>query len=1093
METLGALSEMTRFGLDGLIDGRFHGWIWDLLQPRVERHVSIRFGGTEVAAGMADTYREDLERAKLGTGQCAFVLPAPVSPLLLAGGLEMFANGQPMAIPDALRASIEASARAQTLARYAEVVDIQGHQLDNATVGLTIEVAAVEPECLRGLVLELRADDQFLCSVTPVPCKRTSVPVAVDGSGEESGSVEITAAMVLENGERLPMRRLSIDWQRRQPVLVGSIDGVFDGRLRGWAADKSHPSRALTLRLYVDEVPVGEVQADQHRADLAQAALGTTRCAFSLPLPQALLDGAAHSVSAYCVDTGTYLPGVRVDHVFARPAVPNRLGVPRPSFLLHAAAPVIDQAATALFPSGEIVIVSDFWPRLDAARRAGRLPTIVVPVYNAFDDIVDCFNALLAATDAAVPIVIVDDGSTDARVAPFLARMALLDQVRVLTHATNLGYTQAVNAGIRACSGNVVLLNSDTRVAPGWLGHLVAALAEHPRVGTVTAVSNNAGVFSVPEAAKDNRMPLALSDTHVARAFAYSSDGPVAVGTGNGFCMLIARDMLDDVGLFDEQAYPRGYGEENDLAMRAIAQGWRHLVTDATFVFHKRSSSFRELGGRDEIYARSQQRLRADHPYYLSYVQSLTQDPVKKRLHGSKRGLVNALNSASSRAGLLPHLKPRVLIMLHYVEEGGTALTTLDLCRFLSHHFEVLLFHKAGKVFRLSYFNAGSGALEHLMEAQLQAQPRFVDLYDEEYASLLATILRRWQIALVHVRHLMDHSRVAPRVIRSLGIPYIVSLHDFYSVCPTITLVNAEGRHCAGNCAGGERDCAEPNQWPADLGRLRGAGVRVWQRAWREVLEPAHAVVTTSAHAGSLFVDTFGDAVRSRLHVIEHGRDFPAQLHLAEAPQRDGRIRIVMLGNLLTRSKGFAVARALAALDRGRRLEFHFVGVAPPEAAEFGVVHGRYQRDRLAEIVEGIRPAFVGIFSIWPETYCHTLSESWALGIPALASSLGATGERVRAHGGGIAVDPTDVEATYQAIVAAAEPEAYAQLLRTATISNLRTLEAMGGDYVALYRDALGQRPRTSAATAGGVFEAAVAAWIDELPRPSRRRLAPRA
>jgi len=247
-------------------------------------------------------------------------------------------------------------------------------------------------------------------------------------------------------------------------------------------------------------------------------------------------------------------------------------------------------------------------------------------------------------------------------------------------------------------------------------------------------------------------------------------------------------------------------------------------------------------------------------------------------------------------------------------------------------------------------------------------------------------------------------------------------------------------------------------------------------------------VITTSPTAASVFVETFGDAVSDKLHVIEHGRSFPEQQHLAEAPDSGGRIRIVMLGNLLTRSKGFGVVRELSRRDRERRLEFHFVGPAPLEAAEIGVVHGRYERDRLAEIIEDIRPAFVGILSIWPETYCHTLSESWAMGIPAVVSNLGATGERVHEHGGGVAVDPTDIEATYRAILAAAEPETYERLLSEASIENLRTLDAMGRDYVALYREALG-RPlgSTVPAAASGVLAGAAAAWIDDRQWAPRR------
>ena len=54
------------------------------------------------------------------------------------------------------------------------------------------------------------------------------------------------------------------------------------------------------------------------------------------------------------------------------------------------------------------------------------------------------------------------------------------------------------------------------------------------------------------------------------------------------------------------------------------------------------------------------------------------------------------------------------------------------------------------------------------------------------------------------------------------------------------------------------------------------------------------------------------------------------------------------------------------------------------------------------------RPHLVGLLSIWPETFSHTLTEAWAAGIPVLASGLGALGERVRAHGGGWVLDNLD-------------------------------------------------------------------------------------
>ena len=56
--------------------------------------------------------------------------------------------------------------------------------------------------------------------------------------------------------------------------------------------------------------------------------------------------------------------------------------------------------------------------------------------------------------------------------------------------------------------------------------------------------------------------------------------------------MYIRRAALADVGLFDADAFGRGYGEENDFCLRASARGWRHLLACDTFVYHEGAVSF---------------------------------------------------------------------------------------------------------------------------------------------------------------------------------------------------------------------------------------------------------------------------------------------------------------------------------------------------------------------------------------------------------------------------------------------------------------------------------------------------------------------
>src|SRR3546814_18789290 len=80
------------------------------------------------------------------------------------------------------------------------------------------------------------------------------------------------------------------------------------------------------------------------------------------------------------------------------------------------------------------------------------------------------------------------------------------------------------------------------------------------RTGTVTAVSNNAGAFSVPEPGT-NALPDGLDAEDMARlVMDCRFDAPFEVSTGNGFCLYIKRALLDDVGLFDADNLPVGFG-----------------------------------------------------------------------------------------------------------------------------------------------------------------------------------------------------------------------------------------------------------------------------------------------------------------------------------------------------------------------------------------------------------------------------------------------------------------------------------------------------------------------------------------------------
>ncbi len=239
-----------------------------------------------------------------------------------------------------------------------------------------------------------------------------------------------------------------------------------------------------------------------------------------------------------------------------------------------------------------------------AAARIGQAPrcTVVIPVYNAPDEVRDCIASVIRHTDLTRDrLLVIDDASPDPAIGRILGEFKDTPGVTLRRNAPNLGYTRTINHGItEAGTDDVVLLNSDTIVTPKWLEGLRAAAYSREKVGSVTAMSDNAGAFSFPTFNQACPKPDHLSHDAYAMAMIQATQDclPPEVPTGSGFCMFIRRALFDACGVFDAEAFPRGYGEENDFCMRALKAGWVNLVSPWSFVYHIRTASFQgEKGG----------------------------------------------------------------------------------------------------------------------------------------------------------------------------------------------------------------------------------------------------------------------------------------------------------------------------------------------------------------------------------------------------------------------------------------------------------------------------------------------------------------
>jgi len=251
----------------------------------------------------------------------------------------------------------------------------------------------------------------------------------------------------------------------------------------------------------------------------------------------------------------------------------------------------------------------------------GETIEVVVPVFNAPDETLDCLRSIEVNTPFPHLVTVIDDGSSSETALRLEAFARHKPWIKIIRNPKNLGYTMAANRGLAQSKAKwVVLLNSDTIVTAHWLEGLLECAASDSNVAFVGAVSNAASWQSVPQLTdaagkfKTNSIPHGLTIEDMASIVERESTREFPeVPLLNGFCTLMRRSVLDEIGFLDEEAFPVGYGEENDLCVRATNAGYKLRIADHVYVYHVKSVSFGS-GRRTELVKLGAQAFKRKHP-----------------------------------------------------------------------------------------------------------------------------------------------------------------------------------------------------------------------------------------------------------------------------------------------------------------------------------------------------------------------------------------------------------------------------------------------------------------------------------------------
>ena len=308
--------------------------------------------------------------------------------------------------------------------------------------------------------------------------------------------------------------------------------------------------------------------------------------------------------------------------------------------------------------------------------------------------------------------------------------------------------------------------------------------------------------------------------------------------TGVGFCLFLRRAMLDQIGIFDP-AFGAGYGEENDLCLRAARAGWRNVLADNAFVVHTGGRSF--AGQKAELGPRNTALLLQRHPHYLDMVHEyIAADPVRPLRDAAAARLAVDLSPGRGVLHIIHHHGGGTETHVRALIAGSKGLWRHYLAIAVDDRWQVEEHRADGKVVTFEFMR---GAFEPWRE-------------------FLGGICGTFDIALIHLHNISACRDGIMTALSDFPVPYGYTVHDLNFACPTITFLAADGMYC-----GGVTDAAVCTRCLRAQPLLPDVDISTWRARHLQLLRRAVFRIAPSRWAADMLERYFPDCPPKSFHM----------------------------------------------------------------------------------------------------------------------------------------------------------------------------------------------------------------------------------
>lgn len=332
-------------------------------------------------------------------------------------------------------------------------------------------------------------------------------------------------------------------------------------------------------------------------------------------------------------------------------------------------------------------------------------------------------------------------------------------------------------------------------------------------------------------------------------------------------------------------------------------------------------------------------------------------------------------------------------ILLCNVGNGGT----------LRHVHELIEYWSKKQSCRVIFIDIANRLVKNTIYIHDQKQKKY---YVFDNIELVAKILHHYHVQLLHVEHTLDTLPEYLQLHNMLQVPLVVTLHDYYTVCPFIQLTYEDHRYCEEK---GEADCnrclARRGFYSKTLSKHL-TNISEWRDFWYNYLKEANLVIVPSVDEQERLQRYFpGIKIEMKENPEMILPSFSSTNDVVKKTRKDSKKREIGLIGALYIAKGAQMIKDCLTYCAEHRVPIHFTLFGTlhevnltEEEKKYITILGPYKENEVYEQIFNRNIDFFWFTPFLPETYSYTLSIPVRLHIPCLATNLGAIDSRIHQH-----------------------------------------------------------------------------------------------